>query len=235
MASDEQRDEQRAEQAPSPGKRTVHCADALEWLAGQGVLTGCSLITSMPDLSEFPSLTLAEWKDWFVRTAELVLSRCPDDGVTVFYQTDIKKDGTWVDKGYLVQKAAEQQGHALLWHKVVCRAPAGQVTFGRPAYSHLLCFSRGIRADLARSSADVLPQAGEVTWTRGMGVQACLAACRYVLSQTPTRTIVDPFCGHGTVLAVANDLGLDAVGVELSNKRARKARALRMPLGDAEP
>ena len=235
MASDEQRDEQRAEQAPSPGKRTVHCADALEWLAGQGVLTGCSLITSMPDLSEFPSLTLAEWKDWFVRTAELVLSRCPDDGVTVFYQTDIKKDGTWVDKGYLVQKAAEQQGHALLWHKVVCRAPAGQVTFGRPAYSHLLCFSRGIRADLARSSADVLPQAGEVTWTRGMGVQACLAACRYVLSQTPTRTIVDPFCGHGTVLAVANDLGLDAVGVELSNKRARKARALRMPLGDEAP
>src|SRR6218665_242733 len=235
MASDEQRDEQRAEQAPSPGKRTVHCADALEWLAGQGGLTGCSLITSMPDLSEFPSLTLAEWKDWFVRTAELVLSRCPDDGVTVFYQTDIKKDGTWVDKGYLVQKAAEQQGHALLWHKVVCRAPAGQVTFGRPAYSHLLCFSRGIRADLARSSADVLPQAGEVTWTRGMGVQACLAACRYVLSPTPTRTIVDPFCGHGTVLAVANDLGLDAVGVELSNKRARKARALRMPLGDAEP
>ncbi|ATB30083.1 DNA methyltransferase [Melittangium boletus] len=228
-------DNPRAADAPSPGKRTVHCADALEWLAGQGVLTGCSLITSMPDLSEFPSFTLAEWKDWFVRTAGLVLSRCPDDGVTVFYQTDIKKDGTWVDKGYLVQKAAEQQGHALLWHKVVCRAPAGQVTFGRPAYSHLLCFSRGIRADLARSSADVLPQAGEVTWTRGMGVQACLAACRYVLANTPTRTIVDPFCGHGTVLAVANDLGLDAVGVELSNKRARKARALRMPLGDEAP
>ncbi|WP_434385421.1 DNA methyltransferase [Melittangium boletus] len=228
MASEEQ-------PAPTSGKREVHCADALEWLAGQGVLAGCSLITSMPDVSEFPSYTLEQWKEWFVRTAGLVLSRCPDDGVTIFYQTDIKKDGTWVDKGYLVQKAAEGLGHALLWHKVVCRAPAGQTTFGRPAYSHLLCFSRGVRSDLGRSSPDVLPQAGEVTWTRGMGVEACLAACRYVLSHTPTRTIVDPFCGHGTVLAVANDLGLDAVGVELSRKRARKARALRMPLGDSEP
>ena len=223
------------EQTPPQGNRTVHCADALAWLEAQPVLAGCSLITSMPDVSEFPSFTLAEWKEWFVRTASLVLSRCPDDGVTLFYQTDIKKDGTWVDKGYLVQKAAEQSGHALLWHKVVCRAPPGSATFGRPAYSHLLCFSRGLHVDLGKATADVLPEAGEVTWTRGMGVQACLVACRYVLENTPTRTIVDPFCGHGTVLAVANDLGLDAVGVELSRKRAKKARALRMPIGESEP
>jgi hypothetical protein len=74
----------------------------------------------------------------------------------------------------------------------------------------------------------VLPDAGEVTWTRGMGVQACLLACRFILEHTPTRTVVDPFCGHGTALAVANALGLDAVGVELSRKRAKKARNLRL-------
>ncbi|WP_257459443.1 site-specific DNA-methyltransferase [Archangium lipolyticum] len=223
------------ERHPPQGQRTVHCEDALAWLEARGVLEGCSLITSMPDMSEFPSLTLAGWKEWFVRTASLVLSRCPDDGVTIFYQTDVKKDGTWVDKGYLVQKAAEQSGHSLLWHKVVCRAPPGNITFGRPAYSHMLCFSRGLRLDLSKSTADVLPQAGEVTWTRGMGVQACLVACRFVLENTSTRTIVDPFCGHGSVLAVANSLGLDAVGVELSRKRAKKARALRFPFGDEGP
>jgi tRNA G10 N-methylase Trm11 len=37
---------------------------------------------------------------------------------------------------------------------------------------------------------------------------------------------VDPFCGRGTILAVANHCGLDAVGVEISRKRARKARRL---------
>jgi hypothetical protein len=191
-------------------------------------MPGCSFITSMPDASEFTSLSLAEWKEWFVRAATLVLSRCPDEGVAIFYQTDIKKEGTWVDKGYLCQKAAEQTGHALLWHKIVCRAPAGSVTFGRPSYSHILCFSRRVRAEVSRSTADVIAKAGEVTWTRGMGVDACRLACRFVLENTLTRTIVDPFCGHGTVLAVANELGLDAIGVELGPKRARKARNLKV-------
>jgi len=207
-------------------KRIVHCEDALKWLGSRGPQTGASFITSMPDYSEFPSFTLEQWKLWFMNAAALVLSGCPDDGVAIFFQTDIKVEGTWVDKAYLCQKAAEQTGHALLWHKLTCRAAPGRVTFGRPSYSHLLCFSKNIRADLERSTTDILPEAGEVTWTRGMGVQACITACRFVLSHTETRTVIDPFCGHGTVLAVANELGLDAIGVELSPKRAKKAQAL---------
>lgn len=38
----------------------------------------------------------------------------------------------------------------------------------------------------------------------------------------------DPFCGSGTVLAAANHLGLDALGVELSAKRARHAMVLQL-------
>ena len=45
---------------------------------------------------------------------------------------------------------------------------------------------------------------------------------------TRTQPIVDPFCGQGTVLAVANELGLDAVGVELNRKRAARSRVLRI-------
>lgn len=212
------------------GQRTVDCADALEWLSGHETLAGCSIITSLPDMSEFPSLALAEWKQWFIRAAALVMAKVPPEGVSIFYQTDVKKAGVWVDKGYLISRAAEEAGCETLWHKVVCRRAPGTVTFGRPAYSHMLCFSRGVRVDLGRATPDVLPEAGEVTWTRGMGVQACLAACRFILEHTPTRTVVDPFCGHGTVLAVANALGLGAVGVELSRKRAKKARALRVTL-----
>jgi tRNA G10 N-methylase Trm11 len=40
--------------------------------------------------------------------------------------------------------------------------------------------------------------------------------------------VVDPFCGVGTVLAVANALGLEALGVEKARKRAEQARALRV-------
>jgi len=63
-----------------------------------------------------------------------------------------------------------------------------------------------------------------------MGEDACLAACRFVLERTASRMIVDPVCGRGMVLAVANALGLDAVGVEIAKKRARQARSLRITL-----
>jgi len=211
--------------------REIYVTDALPWLAartGAAAMAGCSFVTSMPDFSEFPSFTLSQWKTWFREAARAVLLSCPQDGVAIFYQTDIKVEGEWVDKAFLIQQAAAETGHALLWHKIVCKAPAGQATFGRPGYSHLLCFSKTVRAALPTSTADVVPGAGEVTWTRGMGVEACLAACRFIERETATRTVVDPFCGHGTVLAVANSLGMRAIGVELGGKRARKARALRL-------
>ncbi|MCI0569844.1 MAG: site-specific DNA-methyltransferase [Myxococcaceae bacterium] len=214
--------------------RTVHCEDAVAWLSRQPVWEGWSAITSLPDVSEV-AMELPAWRAWFVDCAALLLSRVPPDGVAVFYQTDIKREGTWVDKGYLCQQAAEREGCALLWHKVVCRRPPGTVTFGRPAWAHLLCFSRGVRVDLARSTADVLPETGEMTWSRAMGLAACVAAVRWVRENTRSHTVVDPFCGEGSVLAVANALGLSAVGVELSRRRCRRARNLRVELPEAAP
>ena len=118
-------------------ERTVWCEDALPWLERNTPLLGCSVITSLPDVSGFAGLGLPEWRGWFIAAAGLTLSATPDDGVTIFYQTDIKRDGSWVDKSYLCHRAAEQQGASLLWHKIACRKPAGQVNLGRPAYSHL--------------------------------------------------------------------------------------------------
>ena len=123
----------------------------------------------------------------------------------------------------------EREGAALLWHKIVCRAPAGKVTFGRPAYGHLLCCAPRVRTEPAQSTADVLPEAGAMTWARAIGTRACELACRFIAEHTATRTVVDPFCGVGTVLAVANAQGLDAVGVELNRKRAERARHLTLP------
>jgi tRNA G10 N-methylase Trm11 len=37
--------------------------------------------------------------------------------------------------------------------------------------------------------------------------------------------IVDRFCGRGTVLAVANEMGFDAIGVDIGGKRVRAARS----------
>ncbi len=210
---------------PAP-RREVLQGDGVAFLRRGPLPADHAVVTSLPDASELPALGFEGWRDWFVEVAALACAAVADDAVAVFFQTDVKRDGRWVDKGHLVSSGADRAGAHLLWHKVVCRAPAGVTTFGRPAYAHLLCFSRALRLPPGRSSPDVLPRLGEMTWARAMGREPCEAVTRFLLSDTGCRTVVDPFCGVGTMLAVANAHGLDAVGVELSPKRAERARHL---------
>ena len=214
--------------------RTVALGDALEWLAARESLGSASIVTSLPDATEL-SLERGPWERWFEDAAALVLARTAPAAAAMFYQTDLRDRGAWVDKAAPCLRAAARAGVPLVFHKVVCRAPVGTPRSGLAGYSHLLCFSREAREDPRRATPDVLPAAGASTWTRGMGLEACVFACRWIAEHTKTRTIVDPFCGHGTVLAVANALGLDAVGVEKGAKRARRARTLRVVLGPAGP
>jgi len=210
--------------------RSVHNGDAIAWLRERATLPESSVVTSLPDVSEIPSLTLDAWMNWFVDAALLVMNAVPANGISVFFQSDIRREGLWVDKGALVARAAERAGVRLLSHKIVCRKPPGTVTYGRASYSHLLAYSREIRPALGRSTADVLPDAGFKPGTKAMGAKACLDACRFIRAETSCRTIVDPFCGWGTVLAVANAIGFDAVGVDLSTRMCRSARKLTVDL-----
>jgi hypothetical protein len=91
----------------------------------------------------------------------------------------------------------------------------------------MIAVSRSLRLAPGHSTADVLPSLGAMSWSRAMGMAACEAAVRFVQARTACRTIVDPFCGLGSVLVAANQHDLDAVGVERSARRVRKARAAR--------
>lgn len=222
---------------PDEPARTVHCEDALGWLARAGTLPDdYAFVTSLPDSSEV-KLDFEAWERWFVAAAGAVLRAAHEQSVAVFYQSDVKQEGRWVDKGFLVQLAAREAGARLLFHKIVCRAPAGTVTPGRPSYAHLMCFSRGavLSSEPSAHFADVLPSMGKMTWTRAMGLAACEATCAFLRAATSTRVVVDPFCGVGSMLAVANAYGFDAIGVELSAKRAARARELQVHLSAREP
>ncbi|MFZ5890648.1 MAG: SAM-dependent methyltransferase [Myxococcota bacterium] len=213
-------------ESPALPARIVHRADGPSWLRSTDLGAQHAVITSLPDVSELPRLDFNAWREWFVDTAALVCERVAPEAVAIFFQTDVKREGHWIDKGFLVQLGAERAQSNLLWHKVVCRAPAGTTTFGRPAYAHLLCFSKKLTLLPGQSFADVIPELGEMPWARAMGTRACTEACKFLLAHTNCRTVVDPFCGIGTVLAIANGLGMDAIGVEISAKRARRAQAL---------
>jgi hypothetical protein len=173
------------------------------------------------------------WRAWFEEAAGLIVESVPPDGVAIFFQSDIRHGGLWVDKGALVSRAAERAGAELLFHRIVCRLAPGTTTSGRASYAHLLGFARGLRPR-PRPAADVMPEGGPVAGRKGMGLLACLEACRFVRDQTSTRLVVDPFCGWGTSLAAANALGLDAIGVDLSARMCRRARGLQVdPSGSA--
>jgi hypothetical protein len=209
---------------PNRPSRIVVQAEALAWLRAHPAKEGTSVVTSLPDASEIGELDFDGWRAWFVDAAREVIRWVPERGVSIFFQSDVRRGGAWVDKGYLVARAAEDEAAPFLWHKIVCRKPPGTSSLGRPTYSHMIAVSRSAPPSAARSGPDVLPDAGFMPWSRAMGVEACQVACRFLRTETATHTIVDPFCGRGTVLAVAHEMGFDTVGIDVSAKRCRAAR-----------
>jgi len=205
--------------------REVYCADALPWMRDRGPLTNAGAVTSLPDVSEV-GLSLSDWKIWFTEAVQLVVRAVPDRSASLFFQTDIKHEGQWIDKGALVMRAAEEVGARVLFHKIVCRHPPGTLTFGRPGYSHFIAVSRAFHCPQVLPFPDVIVDPGRLTWVRAMGIRAAAHAVRFARDQVGATTIFDPFCGVGTVLAVANALGLSAIGVEKSRKRCVQSRLL---------
>jgi len=197
-------------------------------MKSRGEIAGACAVTSLPDVSEV-SLALPAWREWFLAAAGLVVESVPPESAALFFQSDIKRDGTWIDKGALVIRAAADAGAHVLFHKIVCRRPAGTLTSGRPGYTHLIAVSRAMSCPEVLPIPDVIADAGPQLWVRAMGTRAAAHAVRFARDQVRAKIIFDPFCGVGTVLAVANALGLDAIGVEKARKRSEQARATTVP------
>jgi len=209
-------------QHPAP-KREIICADAIAWMRARGRIDGACAVTSLPDVSEIGK-SLPVWREWFQQAARLVVESVPDDSAALFFQSDIKRDGVWIDKGALVIRAAEDAGARVLFHKIICRRPPGMLTQGRPGFTHLIAVSRAMKCPDTLPIPDVIADAGRSLWVRAMGVRAAAHAVRFARDQVGAKLVFDPFCGVGTIPAVANALGLDALGVELAKKRCEQSR-----------
>src|SRR5207302_9988558 len=86
---------------PRSPTRLVHHADALDWLRATGRLPDASVVTSLPDVSEL-RVALDTWRRWFLTAATAAMQAVSDDGVAVFFQSDVRRAGVWIDKGALV-------------------------------------------------------------------------------------------------------------------------------------
>ena len=137
-----------------------------------------------------------------------------------------------VSQGNIRPGAAEAAGARVLFHKLICRRPPGTLTLGRPGYTHMIAVSRALRCPDVLPIPDIITDAGRQPWVRAMGVRAAAHAVRFARDQAAAKIIFDPFCGVGTVLAVANRLGLDALGVEKAKKRCEQSRQLVVTPGE---
>lgn len=76
---------------------------------------------------------------------------------------------------------------------------------------------------------------GEMLWPKGIGLDCCYVGVEFLRTVAGAKGIIDPFAGQGTVLAMANALGVPAIGVEISPKRCRKANNLSIDLALISP
>jgi len=72
-----------------------------------------------------------------------------------------------------------------------------------------------------QATADVIPPSKRL-YAMAFGFEAasvCVEFCKRF-----TNRVCDSFCGHGTVLHVAEELGMDSVGVDIDQKVCEVAK-----------
>lgn len=203
-------------------KSSIHkeiiCADALEWMRTTE-LRG-AVVTSLPDAEEI-GMTPDRWRGWFEEAAGLAMGLAVPLAPSIFYQTDRKADGQTHSKAALLLRAAEARSVRLLWHKIVLRRRVGAADIHRPGYTHLMAFSA--KGKPGAASPDVIER-GKMIYPNAMGLSAASLAVRF--AGISSGRIIDPFCGRGTIPAVAEALGYEAIGVDIDPDQCKHARSL---------
>ena len=110
----------------------------------------------------------------------------------------------------------------MMWHKIALRQAVGTSGLFRPTFSHMLCYSK--KGKPGTPFPDVIER-GTVTYENAFGVDAVEAVLKFCKAQG-MKTIVDPFVGSGTTIALANRMGLKGIGVDIDPKQCKKAAAL---------
>ncbi len=199
--------------------RDIVCGDALPWLS-QNEGTFDAIVTSIPDQSEV-NLPMEKYTEFFKDSARLCLNAVKPAGYCIFLQTDRKQKGLFPKDFYITQEAM-QLGFRMMWHKIALRTEPGKSDLFRPTYSHMLCFSK--KGSPGKATPDVLYR-GPITYDNAFGMDAVKSVLEFLKTQK-VKKVVDPFVGSGTTVALANKMGMNAVGVDIDPAQCKKARAL---------
>lgn len=202
-------------------KRTVECADAIDWLNHRpGELK--AIITSLPDMEEIGKSETA-WKDFIVSCCRHLHHAMNEKSVIVFYQTDRRHGGKIIDKRTLISEYFLRKDFDLVLSKIALTQNPDTTNLFRPTYTNLFAFSK--TATTGKATPDVFG-AGKKIYPNAMGLKACRVAIEFIRTAVGKQTIYDPFCGQGSVLKIANDLGFDAHGVDILPEQVKVAQTI---------
>lgn len=205
--------------------RTVDHTGMMTWL--DDLPGGDPVVVSLPDASE---VGLADSMDLYAQWLTYAARACLDSAglaPTVFVQTDRRGQGVQLSKAALLIDTAAGAGVPLRWHKLALRRDPGATDLKRPTYSHVLAFG-GHRP--GRTFPDVWAPSARL-WQNGMQVQVARDIVAWLDDVWPHGPIVNPCCGHGTVLAAANAAGRAAVGCDLDADLVQVARDVQLQPG----
>lgn len=199
--------------------------DAFRWLPSQKFGESTAIVTGLPDESELdPEQLKTGYEVFLSNAAACIFKAVAPPSYVIFMQTDRKKDGHWVDKASILTSEARKNGFRTVFHKIILTRLPESVNFFRPTYTHFLCFSQTGRS--GRATADVV-FGGKALYKNGMGADAVAKALDFLRGKG-IRSIVDPFCGQGTVLVVAKKLFLsdfdNIIGLDIDPEQVQQTK-----------
>jgi DNA modification methylase len=201
--------------------RQIIVADSLVWLKKQKSIH--NVITGICDLDE-TNMDMTQYLVFFKQIAHLIFSKLSKNGYAIFTQTDRKYNKEWIDKSAILTECAHKCGLKLIWHKIILNRKVGAIDLYRPTYSHMLCYS--YNGTTGAAFADVI-EISERLYKNATPIKAAKLALEFVKKYNKESTdILDPFVGHGTIVALAESMNMNSIGIDIDPEQAKKAEKL---------
>jgi hypothetical protein len=201
--------------------RTVELADAFVWMPAATDGAPSPVVSYLPERTDLEPLS-EQYRRWYRDAADVCLYAARGRPAVLFV-VDRLAGGRWTSKVAWILSGGHDR--SLVGHRIYTTRAPGTLDLRRPAYAHGLYF--GSRPGPRRP--DVVPF-GPKLWKRGLGLGAARDAARFVADLEDGRGgVLNPFCGWGTLLAAAEEAGLDAAGCDLDPEAVAVACELSLP------
>ena len=195
---------------------TLKVDDAINWLNNQPNNTISNFVTGICDMNEIKTNSIDEYLKFFESVVNLIFDKVDPNGYAIFIQTDRKHNKTWVDKSFIISKIAYSKGFKMVWHKIVLHRDVNKTNLFRPTYAHMLCYT--VNGKPGSATPDVIP-VSKTIYCNATPIRAVEIACEFIKQYSPGLFIADPFVGRGTTVNVAQQMGIDSVGIDIDPKQ----------------